>query len=160
MLEIERRFLCRITDASALRTAGDVVPIRQAYLTTEGVAVRIRQAGGVHVLTVKAGGGRVRREVEVEVDAARAEALFAMAEGRSMEKRRHRAGRWEVDVFEGRFEGLLVAEVELEHAEEPLPAPPPGVELLEEVTDTPGFTNQRLAAMDEAEARALVARLT
>lgn len=159
MLEIERRFLCRIEDGAALRRAGPTVVIRQAYLTTDDPAVRVRQAGDAYLLTIKSGRGRVRREVEVAVGAVEAEALFEIAGDRRMEKLRHRAGRWEVDVFTGKLAGLLVAEVELDHADEPLPAPPPGVRLLEEVTDERGFTNQRLAAMEEDEARAFVERL-
>lgn len=158
MTEIERRFLCRIMNHRALRDAGGE-RIRQAYLPgTNGPSVRIRERAGRYVLAIKAGEGRVRREVEVEVDRERADALFEMAGELCITKSRHELGRWEVDIFEGRFDGLVVAEVELEHEDEPLPDPPDGIELLEEVTDE--LTSHDLAALDAGAARTLVARAT
>lgn len=156
MLEIERVFLCRIEDEAVLRRAGPASIIRQGYLTERDPAVRVRRRDGAWTLTVKSGAGRVRREVEVAIDAARGTALMEMAGERTVEKARRVAGRWEVDVYRGRFDGLVTAEVELEREDEPLPDPPPGVAIGREVTDELRFTNQQLSRLDEDEARALV----
>lgn len=153
MLEIERRYLARVVDPASLPAPR---LLRQGYLTSGEPAVRVREDGGRFVLTVKAGRGVVRREVEVDLPSAEGCALLEMAGERVLEKLRHRMGRWEVDVFRGELEGLVLAEIELAREDEPLPPPPSGVELLREVTDDGAFTNQRLAALSETEARRLV----
>lgn len=152
-LEIERRFLCRIADPRVLRGAARRHVIRQGYLTDAEPAVRIRSLDGEYILTIKSGRGRIRREVEVKVDADVGEALMAMAAEHRLEKERYVLGAWEVDVFRGKLEGLVLAEIELEDAESPLPPPPDGITLGHEVTDDGAYTNQRLAALGEAEAR-------
>ena len=51
----------------------------------------------------------------------------ALCEGRIIEKTRHRIDHagltWEIDVFHGANEGLVVAEVELDSADRPVDAP-------------------------------------
>ena len=156
MVEIERRFLCRIVVAGALEGAGRRIMIRQGYLTRDAPAVRIRQKDGEYLLTIKSGAGRVRREVEVAVGPEEGEALMAMAGEHRLEKVRHAAGRWEVDVFGGKLAGLVLAEVELEREDEPLPPAPPWLELVREITDDAAFTNQRLAWLERGEAARFV----
>lgn len=156
MVEIERRFLCRVVDEPALRRAGRESIIRQGYLAVGDPSVRIRQRDGEYVLTVKAGRGRVRREVELAVPPQEGEALMAMTGEHRLEKVRYAVGRWEVDVFGGKLRGLILAEVELEDAHERLPGPPPWLELVREVTDDGAFTNQQLARLGAAEAARFV----
>ena len=97
---------------------GPAVEIRQGYLAMDGeVEVRIRHAGGDHVLTIKGGGGRDRTEVENPLGEEQFDALWPLTEGRRIEKGRHRVRlddglTAEVDVYRGRHEGLLVVEVE------------------------------------------------
>ena len=160
MVEIERRFLCQIPEPDALRAASRRSEIRQGYLSGGEPAVRIRARDGAYLLTIKAGRGRVRREVEVEVDADAGEALFEMAGDRRLEKVRYVIGRWEIDVYRGPLDGLVLAEVELDAPDEPLPPVPAGVELLREVTDDATFTNQHLAHLAPEEARRLVREVT
>jgi CYTH domain-containing protein len=156
MVEIERRFLCRVVDGPALRRAGRESIIRQGYVAVGDPSVRIRQKDGEYVLTVKAGRGRVRQEVELAVPPREGEALMAIAGERRLEKVRYAVGRWEVDVFGGKLQGLVLAEVELEDVHERLPEPPPCIELVREVTDDGAFTNQRLARLGAAEAARFV----
>lgn len=157
MTEIERRFLIRITDPAVLQRA-EVSSIRQGYLTSVEPAVRVRESerGGEleYTLTIKAGRGVVRQEVEVPVGEEAARTLMGMAEQRVLEKVRHHVGRWDIDVFGGKLTGLILAEVELDHVHEVVPAPA-GLELVREVTDDAAFTNQRLALLSTAEAAAL-----
>lgn len=158
--EIERQFLLAEVAPEVLRSADRVHHIRQGYLTTTPPAIRVRQFDDSFLMTVKSGGQLVRREVEFPIDPKVADALFEMAEDRLIEKRRHMVGPWEIDVFDGRHRGLLVAEVELEHASDPTPPFPEGVKVMREVTDDVSFTNQALAQLDEAAAAALIARLS
>ena len=156
MVEIERRFLCRVADTGALEREGRRIAIRQGYLTRDDPTVRVRQKDGEYLLTVKSGSGRVRQEVEVAIGPAEGEALMAMAGEHRLEKVRYAVGRWEVDVFGEKLVGLVLAEVELEREDEALPAPPPWLELVREVTDDAAFTNQRLAWLGPAEAARFV----
>jgi len=158
-LEIERRFLAR-ADAALLARAR-AMKLRQAYLTVRDLTtVRIRQEGDVWVLAVKADAtGIARHEIEVEVPAEDGRVLFELAPGGSVEKTRHTVGGWEIDVYEGRFEGLIVAEAELDAEDEPLPEPPAGLTLVREITAERGLTSRGLAGLGESAARALVARL-
>jgi adenylate cyclase len=113
--EIERRYIVESIPSSL---AGDVgASIRQGYLAQDGdVELRVRITGGGAVLTVKAGAGRSRMEVELRVDIGDAEELWVHTAGRRIDKTRHRlpyAGRViELDVFRGVLAGLLIAEVE------------------------------------------------
>ena len=159
MLEIERQLLLRSVEESVLRSATRVRRIRQGYLTKVGPAIRVRELPDRSVMTVKSGGGLVRREVEFEISTDVAAGLFEIAGDSTIEKTRYDVGRWEIDVFHERHEGLLIAEVELEAVDEPVPPLPAGIDVLEDVTEHSGFNNQFLAFLDDAAAPSLIAAL-
>lgn len=158
MLEIERRFICRVSNEDELRTAPSS-GIRQGYLTCSGPTVRIRRQDAAHIMTIKEGAGLVRREIEFPVPAGPGEELLEVAGDQIIEKRRYRIGRWEVDIFEGRLQGLVLAEVELTTETEPLPEVPGCIELIREVTEDRRFTNRALAALGDGEVRHLIERI-
>lgn len=164
MKEIERQFLCRLVEPAALEEADRHLEMVQGYLTREDPAVRVRRiregADETWVLTVKAGTGLVREETEHELDPEDGQRLLDAAGPHTVEKTRHVVGRWEIDVFGGRYEGLVVAEVELERASERTPPPPEGVETAVEVTGKRRYTNQALAWRDGQGARALLDELS
>lgn len=113
MPEIERKFRVARLPAGL----GDGARLRQAYVALDGpVEVRVRSDGTTHVLTVKAGSGLERGEVEVPVGPAAFDELWAMAGDRRLEKVRHRvdlgALTAEVDLYAGALAGLAVVEVE------------------------------------------------
>ena len=117
--EIERKFLVVGDGWKALAQSSSV--IRQGYLSSNAKAtVRVRSWDDQGAaLTLK---GRVsgmsRPEYEYDIPVEDARELLDMAQPHLVEKRRHIvpfAGlTWEVDVFEGRHAGLVIAEVELE----------------------------------------------
>jgi len=118
--EIERKFLV-ISDGWKRDATGSKL-LRQGYLSSNAKAtVRVRTRDDHEaVVTIKgATRGLSRAEYEYEVPIADAREMLVMAEPHVLEKRRHIvpfAGlTWEVDVFEGRHAGLVIAEVELEH---------------------------------------------
>ena len=158
-LEIEWQFILSAVSEDALRSATRSRRIRQAYLTQVGHAIRVRHIDDGYLMTVKSGGGLVRREVEFAIAPDVAKELFEIADENTIDKIRYDLGGWEIDVFQGRHEGLLIGEVEVEHEQDPLPPAPTGVEVLCDVTEERGFHNQFLASLDETEARALVADL-
>ena len=117
--EIERKFL--VSSDAWRDAASSSEGIVQGYLTRGGgVTVRIRIFDDARaVLTLKAGGTALSRdEYEYEVPLADGRELLAHAGRQVIEKRRYAvryAGRdWEVDVFEGRHAGLVLAEIEME----------------------------------------------
>jgi len=126
-IEIERKFL--VTDTSMLR--GDGVLYRQGYIKSERPrTVRIRLADGQGILTVKGHTqGLTRSEFEWPIRADDADFLLRhLCHQPLIEKRRYKiphAGHiWEVDVFAGANEGLILAEVELQSEEESVVLPP------------------------------------
>ncbi len=118
--EIERKFLIRSLPAPASLGKGD--HLRQGYLVEEGdVTVRVRMTDAAAMLTVKAGDGLARTEVEVSVSREQAEALWPHTDGRRIDKRRHRVELpessglvAEVDVYAGALTGLYTVEVEFD----------------------------------------------
>ncbi|MGQ9368872.1 CYTH domain-containing protein [Azospirillum sp. A39] len=126
-LEIERRFLVT-QDIGHLCTAGE--RIVQGYLPSMGThTVRVRIAGAKAYLTIKTRrSGCVRTEVEWEIAPELAEEVLAHACGDArIEKTRYRIEHagfvWEVDVFAGANAGLVIAEVELDRPDQPVPLP-------------------------------------
>ncbi|MBQ0056120.1 MAG: CYTH domain-containing protein [Bacteroidales bacterium] len=131
--EIERKFLVESTAfvQEAPNTATDCTNCKryhQGYIPTlNGMTVRIRIAGDKGYVTLKdhaVGFTRHEFEYEIPVDDAR-QMLGLMCEGPQIEKVRYvipasqhegdfSAGlKWEVDVFRGDNEGLIVAEIEV-----------------------------------------------
>jgi len=126
--EIERKFLVEL---SAWRPSGPGTRIVQGYLSSSKErTVRVRLEGESARLTIKGPAeGISRAEYEYEIPAADArEILDSLCERPFIDKTRHlevHAGRtWEVDVFHGDNEGLVVAEIELESADAAVELPP------------------------------------
>ncbi len=146
--EIERKFLVR-----DLRGAGDLGPgrrLEQGYLARDGdVEVRVRRVeGGPAVMTVKAGSGLRRVEVEVDVGPDEVEALWPSTRGRRLAKVRHEVdlgGRVaEVDRYEGPLAGLVTVEVEFPDADAAAAFTPPAW-FGREVTGDAAWGNAALA---------------
>jgi CYTH domain-containing protein len=164
MPEIERKFLVGEPPAELDRFPH--AEIRQGYLAVDedGTEVRVRSRDGQAVLTAKQGAGRTRAEEELEIPPERFEALWALTEGRRVEKTRYlvpagdagaagaAGGPIELDVYGGPLSGLVVAEVEFpdERAADAFEPPP---WFGREVTDDPRFKNQRLARQGLPEPR-------
>jgi CYTH domain-containing protein len=114
-VETERKFLVDADRVPADLTRG--IPIRQGYLAQEGsIEARVRITPVEATLTVKAGKGLSRTEVEVVIASEDAEALWVHTEGRRIDKRRSQvtlgAQVAEVDLYAGHLTGLCTAEVE------------------------------------------------
>src|SRR5690349_20592984 len=115
--EIERKFL--VGELPPRAQLGNGVHIRQGYLAAEGrVEVRMRITESASVVTIKAGAGLRRVEVELATERTEADALWPSTEGRQLEKTRYRVPvdglTAEVDVFAGALDGLVVVEVEFD----------------------------------------------
>lgn len=167
-VEIERKFLV-ISDAWRAGPPG--VVMRQGYLTAGGGAgatVRVRLIGSGDSargrITIKGpasraaagpGGAPVRDEFEYEIPGADADHMLrTLCAGRLVEKvrseRMYGGMTWEVDEFSGANAGLVIAEVELDHADQRVELPP---WVGREVTDDPRYANSSLAVRPITDAR-------
>jgi len=142
--EIERKFL---VDTARWRPAGAGAAFRQGYLSSHPErTVRVRISGDAAKLTIKGlTAGISRLELEYEIPVADAEQLLALCERPLIDKVRHteqHGGKtWEIDVFHGENEGLVLAELELASEDEPFTAPPWAIE---EVSHDPRYYNASL----------------
>ena len=127
--EIERKFLV-LSDVwrnSAIRRTR----IRQAYLDSNAkvsIRVRINDDSGA-TLTFKSRSSKLRRrEFEYAIPTLDAEELISLRRSYIVEKIRHIVPygnlNWEIDVFSGENQGLVVAEVELPDDDHEIALPP------------------------------------
>jgi adenylate cyclase len=127
--EIERKFL--VVGQGWVKHAIARTRIRQAYLAGEGplsIRVRIKNEHAA-TLTIKSRGAELKRlELEYPIPTRDAEALMARRQGSVIEKVRHdipwQGLMWEVDVFAGDNQGLVLAEIELDYERQPFDLPP------------------------------------
>ena len=127
-VEIERKFLVRSDAWRSLVT--HKARIRQAYLASgERSTTRVRITdGGEATLTIKSKRADLRRiEIEYPISVLDAEALLSLRLSGLIEKTRFtvpwNSHRWEVDVFCGDNDGLVIAEIELHHESEAFDRP-------------------------------------
>jgi adenylate cyclase len=125
--EIERKFLV-ISDE--WRSLGSGVAYAQGYLVTEVErTVRVRIAGTQGFITIKGatqGISRAEFEYEIPIEDART-LLENLCDRPWIQKTRYKIYAdgllWEVDEFAGENQGLILAEVELQAAEQAIALP-------------------------------------
>jgi CYTH domain-containing protein len=144
VIEIERKFLVQ---QDRLTLSGGFSTISQWYIMRGDLrSLRVRKKNDQFIMTVKAGGGISRLEIERELTREEAEGLIACAIDAPIVKRRYEVpvGEhvWEVDIFAGSNEGLILAEIELNAEDEAFERP---AWLGREVTTDPRFQNVNLA---------------
>ncbi|WP_190810188.1 CYTH domain-containing protein [Flagellimonas sp. S3867] len=123
-LEIERKFLVR-TEAYK-EEARSQTRIVQGFLNTHPErTVRVRIKGDKAFLTIKGmsnKSGTTRFEWETEITTAEAVNLIDLCEAVILEKIRYEVPNgdhmYEVDEFLGENQGLIIAEIELNHEDE------------------------------------------
>ena len=129
MVEIERKFL--VTNRDFISESSENFRIVQGYLNSNPErTVRVRIKGDKGFLTIKGKGndsGMSRFEWEKEIAISEAEALLSLCEKGAIDKIRYEIPignhTYEVDVFFGENEGLIVAEIELQSENESFEKP-------------------------------------
>jgi adenylate cyclase len=124
MIEIERKFL--VTSTAFLDEFRAKNRIVQGYLSSVPErTVRVRIKGDKGYLTIKgksSDSGMSRMEWEKEIALEEAEQLLRLCEAGVIDKIRYEipVGKhlYEVDIFSGENEGLILAEIELESENE------------------------------------------
>jgi len=153
-IEIERKFL--VNGDGWRAAAHEVIAMAQGYINdqasmqhgTQKASVRVRIQGAEAYLNLKSRElGHTRQEFDYPIPVDDARALLALCVGGLVDKRRHLVRHdghlWEVDEFLGDNAGLVVAELELDAADEVFARP---AWLGEEVTDDARYYNLALAA--------------
>lgn len=127
-IEIERKFL--VKNNLWKDNANNGTDFEQAYFTrNESCSVRVRKEGDKANLNIKSAElGILRQEFEYAIPLDEAEELLSLCGSTTVTKKRyeviHAGKTWEVDVFTGENEGLIVAEIELDYPEENFEMPP------------------------------------
>ncbi|EAZ96691.1 hypothetical protein FBBAL38_04690 [Flavobacteria bacterium BAL38] len=124
MVEIERKFL--VVNTNFIAESSERFRIVQGYLNSNPErTVRVRIKGEKGYITIKGKGnesGLTRFEWEKEIAISEAEALLQLCENGVIDKTRYNVRfdnhLFEIDVFTGENEGLIVAEIELQSENE------------------------------------------
>lgn len=144
--EIERKFLVRSMDFIAQATEHH--EIEQGYLS-KSPTIRVRIRDDQAFLTIKSSKlreGLAKFEWEKEIDVADAQELMQLCLPGVISKTRYiipcpNGRKWEVDVFHGRLDGRVLAELELGDENEAFDRPE---WLGEEVTGMPQYYNANM----------------
>ena len=144
-LEIERKYLI---DLGKIGTLENGIRIKQGYLSTDkNAVVRVRVKNDKAYLTIKGANNGISRlefEYEIPFDEAN-EMLDNLCKKPVIDKTRyiikHDIHIWEIDIFYGDNEGLVVAEVELKDENEKINLPS---WIKEEVTSDNRYFNSNL----------------
>ena len=146
--EIERKFLIKRLPPEILRSRQ--FRIRQGYLATEvgGRHIRLRQRAKTALLTFKVGRRFAREEREIRLSAKQFATLWPATAGRRLSKIRYEVC-WknytvEIDIYQGRNRGLMIAEVEFPNQASRRKFKPPAW-FGREVTGEKRYSNVRLA---------------
>jgi adenylate cyclase len=126
MYEIERKFL---VDTEKWKPTSDGKKIKQGYLSVDQErTVRIRIVGDGAYITIKGKSEGIKRvEIEYNIPVFEAVELMKLCLDFPVEKTRYLEEKsdliWEIDIFEDKNKGLVLAEVELEHEDQQVDLP-------------------------------------
>lgn len=122
-MEIERKYLIKSLDQLPFHLNDySHHEIEQAYLNTEPV-IRIRRQDTDYYLTYKSKGLMAREEYNLPLNAEAYAHLLEKADGNILTKTRYEIPlsdhlTIELDIFHGKFDGLILAEIEFPNMEE------------------------------------------
>jgi len=123
--------------------------IAQGYVAVEEKAeIRVRRMGKECFLTVKTGSGILREEKEIQLTEDNFSKLWPLTKGKRIKKTRYYipAGenQIELDIYEGRFQGLVTAELEFSSIETCRDFQPPDW-FGPDISEDAGYKNKNLA---------------
>ena len=150
-IEIEYKFLVDSDKWNAIEKPEPSL-IVQAYIhSSEEITVRVRIKADRGFLTIKGKTeGVSRSEFEYEVPVKDAEEMIAQFSEKQIRKLRYEIPKgkhtWEVDVFEGKLSGLVLAEIELSTEDEAFKKPE---WVGKDVSSDPGYYNAVLVERED-----------
>lgn len=145
-MEIERKFL--VSSIPEDLTQYHCRRIEQGYLCTNPV-VRVRQDNDRYYLTYKGSGMLSREEANLPLTKESYNHLISKSDGNIITKQRYEipdgmGNIIELDIFEGKFAGMLLAEVEFDSIEAANSYTPPEW-FIEDVTNNPDYHNSNMS---------------
>lgn len=148
-MEIERKYL--ISETPVALNSCSFHKIEQGYLCTQPV-VRVRRQDDSYYLTYKGKGLMVREEYNLPLTEEAYHHLLPKADGNIITKTRYLIPledglTCELDVFEGAFQGLILAEVEFPDEQSAMNFTPPDW-FTREVTNDPRYHNSYMSSME------------
>lgn len=166
MHEIERKFLAAYENGF-LGGIQEHMEVKQGYIVVRPwMEWRLRHVAfqwprNYHVfngwsMAFKFGNGFIRREFEWDIPYWLGGLLGRLVPKWLRKSRLHRDG-YEVDVFHGDLQGVILAEYEVPDENSPAPPVPEGLILLRDVTEEGTFANKNLSRLSSEEARNLAA---
>lgn len=153
MREIERKFIVDKTKVSKVLTSIIGKSLHQGYFKNiDESTTRIRISDDKAFLTIKSNEIFDRYEFEIEIDINEAQEMLRLfCANRTIKKTRYKIHIkdkiWEIDIFSHEYEGLVVAEIELDSADEEIELPD---FIIEEVTHNLSYSNYSLALNRES----------
>ena len=146
MKEIERRFFIKKLPENLNKYKSR--SITQGYVFFEPV-VRLRKSDDEYFLTIKTGSLLVREEIEISVEKENFDIMWAKVEGNIIDKTRYeipldRKLTAELDIFHGKFDSLIIVEVEFDNIDSSEQFTPPDW-FGEEITFSAEYANRSLA---------------
>jgi adenylate cyclase len=153
-VEIERKFL--IANENWRAACSGQIDLRDGLIMVSGDRqVRVRIAGEIATLTIKGNrSGPARDEFEFAIPLHDAEALIiAFCHDQTLRKTRflvpHDGSNWQIDVYHDALDGLVFAELELDHPDAPFIRPD---WLGEEITGDPRYSKASLVSLGRTQA--------
>lgn len=151
-MEIERKYLVKSIPENLDSYSQKI--IQQAYLSTEPV-LRIRKSNDRYIFTYKSAGLMSREEIEAPLTKEAYEYLLPKADGNIITKTRYDIPmennlKIELDIFDGCFMGLIIAEVEFPDEESAVAFTPPDW-FGKDVTFSTDYHNSTLSLIDPVE---------
>ncbi len=152
-MEIEKKYLISLDNVPVKLDDYTCLTLEQAYLCTEPV-VRVRKENSNYYMTYKSEGFLAREEYNLPLDATSYAHLLGKADGTVISKKRyvipltdnniHKKLSIELDVFEGKYDGLCIAEIEFESIDDANAFEPP-VWFGEDVTYEKKYHNSEMS---------------
>ena len=147
--EIERKFLVDLYKSGLNLKDFEFLHIEQGYLNSGFPVVRVRKSNDNYYLTYKSGGVLSHDEYNLPLTKESYLHLLAKSDGNIITKKRYlipfEKYTIELDIFEGIYDGLILAEVEFENEDEALAFTPPSW-FLEDVTYERKYHNSFMAS--------------
>jgi len=147
-LEIEKKYLVKkLPDKLEQYESVDIL---QGYISNpnDDVTVRLRKYGCIFFKTIKKRGFLSRLESETQISEEQFNNEWNLTEGKRIKKIRYKIPYnsliIELDIFQEKLDGLIIAEVEFRNEDESLKFIPPDW-FGEEVTDQREFSNSYLS---------------
>ena len=143
MKEIEYKYLVDKEKWDAIDKPKPTLIVQGFISKSEDVVVRVRIKGDKGFLTLKGkSNGISRTEFEYEIPVQEAESILKEFTSKSIRKQRYEVNfqgkMWEVDVFEDKLAGLILAELEVESEDESFELPN---WVTEDVSTDPNYYN-------------------